>query len=281
MRILKKLNNNAILSKDSTGHEIIVTGRGIAFNKNVYDEIDESADFQVYVPKGKDQRNAFETLVQEIPFDYFIVAFRIKRAAEGLLNTALDEGFTLRLADHIHFSVQRSGAGAPTPNLMLNEIKRFYRKEYQIGLSAIDLIKADLGIQLNEDEAGFIAFHIIASEEGGSRDDLEQIMRSLKVTIGMIEDHFNIALDTTSADYDRLVTHLRFFFDRARLGNRDNESLAEDQLYIILCDRYPQIVRFLDKLALYVDDNFHYQMGDRDRMYLIIHLARTIPSEQI
>ena len=42
MTIYKILNNNLILSKDKQGHEIIVKGCGIAFQKKKGQQVDET-----------------------------------------------------------------------------------------------------------------------------------------------------------------------------------------------------------------------------------------------
>ena len=47
------------------------------------------------------------------------------------------------------------------PNVVLSETKAIYKKEYQLGLWAIKLIKEKIGIQLEEAEAGYIALHLV------------------------------------------------------------------------------------------------------------------------
>ena len=44
MTIYKILNNNLILSKDKQGHEIIVKGCGIAFQKKKGQQVDERSE---------------------------------------------------------------------------------------------------------------------------------------------------------------------------------------------------------------------------------------------
>lgn len=42
MRITKKLNNNTVVTVDDKGNEVIFTGLGIAWDRKVGDEVDES-----------------------------------------------------------------------------------------------------------------------------------------------------------------------------------------------------------------------------------------------
>lgn len=49
MVIYKILNNNLILSKDNQGHEVIIKGCGIAFQKKKGQQIDEKRIEKVFV----------------------------------------------------------------------------------------------------------------------------------------------------------------------------------------------------------------------------------------
>lgn len=49
-------------------------------------------------------------------------------------------------------------------NALLWETQRFYNHEYLIGKEALSIIKNRLIIDLPEDEAGFIALHIVNAE---------------------------------------------------------------------------------------------------------------------
>ncbi len=44
-------------------------------------------------------------------------------------------------------------------NVLLWEIKRLYPKEFELGQEARTIIAGRLGVELAEDEAGFIALH--------------------------------------------------------------------------------------------------------------------------
>ncbi len=46
-------------------------------------------------------------------------------------------------------------------NALLWEIKKFYNHEFLVGKEALSIIKNKLGVTLSEDEAGFIALHIV------------------------------------------------------------------------------------------------------------------------
>lgn len=277
MLILKILNNNAVLSRDRQNNEVIVTGKGIAFRKKVYDEIDADQVLQIYVPKNKQQKSHMEALVSEIPIDYFIAAMEIKQLAEKELNCTLDDGISLQLSDHIHYAVDKIAKNISTPNLMLNEIRQFYPKEYEIGLKASKRINQRFSTCFNEDEAGFIAFHIVSCEDKNGSVDVQTLMERLHDIIQMIETYFHLPLSDETIRNSRLITHLKYFLTKVSRPHLEKEqNLKEDNLYQMLVKKYSEINLFLDQLDQYTYKNCQYHLSDSDRMYLIIHLARII-----
>ena len=53
MKIMKILNNNLVLSKDSQGNEVIVKGKGIGFNKKRFDIIEDDIIEKIFITQNK------------------------------------------------------------------------------------------------------------------------------------------------------------------------------------------------------------------------------------
>ena len=277
MLIYKILNNNAVISRDNQNREIIVTGKGIAFKKGEYDEIDEELILQVFILENHQEKTKLEMMVSEIPYDYFVVAEKIKKMAEGMLNCELADSLVLRLSDHIHYSVMKEEKGIVTPNLMLDDLERFYSKEYEIGLLAILAINQSFDTNFDANEAGFIAFHIINCEEENNSSDMQSMIDKLQVVTSMIEEYFQIELKKNPVDYSRLVTHLKFFFTKLNRGIKEKpQTLKNDTLFEMLIEKYAEINNFLDRISAMTLLSDNYELSDSDRMYLIIHLARLL-----
>lgn len=62
--------------------------------------------------------------------------------------------------------MERKNQGIELPNALLWEIKNYYPEEYAVGIEALSIIVEKLNIVLSEDEAGFIAIHIVNAEMG-------------------------------------------------------------------------------------------------------------------
>ncbi|WP_330848088.1 PRD domain-containing protein, partial [Streptococcus suis] len=74
----------------------------------------------------------------------------------------------MALGDHLHFVFQRSREGLSIENPLAWEIRKFYPKEYRLGLEALDAIKENLGLELEKGEASSIALHLINAQKNGA-----------------------------------------------------------------------------------------------------------------
>ena len=73
---------------------------------------------------------------------------------------AFDEDFLVRLAAHVHYLNLRSQAGSFTSNPLAKRTKASYPLFYDMAVFLAGRLMAELDITLNEDEIGFLAFHI-------------------------------------------------------------------------------------------------------------------------
>ena len=106
--------------------------------------------------------------------------------------------------------------GLNRSNSFLWEIRKSYPKEYKVGLKALDLIKEETEKSLPEDEAGNIALHLINAQVNNTYkiDNINNVTKKIKDILNIIKYTYNIQLDENSINYERFVTHLKFFFER-------------------------------------------------------------------
>lgn len=95
---------------------------------------------------SEDEWRASRTAVAQLEHAYHLDAF--------------DEDFLVRLAAHVHYLNLRSRAGSFTSNPLAKRTKASYPLFYDMAAFLAGRIMAELGITLNEDEIGFLAFHI-------------------------------------------------------------------------------------------------------------------------
>ncbi|WP_291291056.1 PRD domain-containing protein [Enterococcus sp.] len=164
MHIEKILNNNVVISSNELQQEIIVLGKGIAFQKKIGDTIDWKEDTKKFVLESQDLSGKYQQIIASIPLEYLSVTDEIIMNIKLKLGKKLSESIYISLTDHIYTAIQRKKQGISLKNAMLWEIKRFYPVEFKLGKESIEIIKKLLEVKLPEDEAGFIAFHIVNAE---------------------------------------------------------------------------------------------------------------------
>lgn len=190
MKIEKVLNNNVAIIIDG-GEEKIVMGKGIAFSKHKGDEISADAINKTFVLSSPDSLNQFAQLLKDIPYEYVTLAQEIIAYAKTTLGKKLDEKINIDLTDHIYTAVKRLKDGIVIKNALLWDIQRFYQDEYTIGTYALDVIEKKFGVRLPDDEAGFIALHIVNAElSEGNLEDIYAITQIMQEIMNIIRRTF-------------------------------------------------------------------------------------------
>ncbi|MDU3348972.1 MAG: PRD domain-containing protein, partial [Clostridium sp.] len=162
MIVEKILNNNVVVSIDpKTKKEVILMGPGIAFKRKVGQEIEEDKIEKIFVVDDKRMGNKLKKLINQIPDGIFELSHEIISYADKQLNRKLDKQIYISLSDHIAFAIKRYKNKVKIKNDLLDEIRRIHKEEYKIALWAVDYINNRLKIDLPEDEAGFIALHLV------------------------------------------------------------------------------------------------------------------------
>ena len=179
MIIKRSLNNNVVITENKDGIEQVVCGRGIAFKKKPGDEIDESLINQIFVLKNEQYNHRFQEIVTSIPLEYLDLADDIISLIRSYLGKKMSDSIYITLSDHVFTAIERAKEGIHMPNTMLWEIRNYYDSEYEIALKVLDMIEEKTGVRLKDDEAGFIALHIVNAETDES--SLEKTMAQTKI----------------------------------------------------------------------------------------------------
>ena len=124
--IRRILNNNAFVSTNANGQEIVVMGKGIAFQKKAGDRVPHARAEQVF-QLSQENTSRFQELVARIPMNYAVLSEKIIQMASERLGKPLDENIYITITDHIYSAVQRYQNGLVIRNTMRWEIQRYIR----------------------------------------------------------------------------------------------------------------------------------------------------------
>lgn len=273
MKIDKILNNNVAVIIDHN-EERIVMGRGICFKKKVGDQIDRHKVDKEFFLADQEAFLRFKELIVDIPIEYLEIGEKIINEAKLTLGKGLNDNIYISMVDHIYTAVNRSKDGILVKNALLWDIKRFYKDEYQIGISALDIIEQSTGVRLPDDEAGFIALHIVNGQLDEDVYDMYEITKVMQEVSNIVKYHFKIEFNEDSVYYYRFITHLKFF--AKRLVERNDAVQEDDDLLEVVRVKYANAYSCVEKIALFIDKQYGYVLSDGEKLYLTIHIHRVV-----
>lgn len=277
MKIRRILTNNSVVILDQRGKEQIVCGKGIGFKKKAGEEIDENLIEQTFILMSDDRlRKQLEQLLADIPLEYVELAYDITKMARLTMRIKLSDSLVISLGDHLHQSVQRFRKGINISNGLRWEIRRFYEREYGIGLLALDMAEKVLSIRLPDDEAAYIAMHIVNAESDNSTmEETFRVTRLMKDITRIVRMFFGFEFDENTGYYYRFLTHLNYFARRVLKGEQYADG-TNRELAGIVFGRYKMAYECAGKIEDFVADSLNYQMSDEEKMYLTIHIQMVV-----
>ena len=276
MRSIKIFSNNAVSVVMPNGREAIVLGNGIGFHKRPGSEIDERKIQKVYYVQDEMQIK-FLNMLQDVQPEVMEAAEQIIARAEAS-GCSMSSQAIISLIDHISFAIERQQENISLPNLLLGETRLLYQKEYELGLQALRIIKAHCGVALPEDEAGYIALHLItiSADRAGTYDTLKFVKGAGEI----IKEVYGVTLDPQSLDAMRLMTHLKFLAQRIFQHTAWEDDDDMDEMYEYLLSRSPKNQIALDRLDHYIKGNFGYTLNKQEKFYLLVHLTKILTNPQ-
>lgn len=276
MIIKRILTNNAVVIDDENQQEKIVCGKGIAFKKRPGMEIDEMSINQMFILEGGGEYSRFEQLLKDVPLEYLELSSEIINMAKLEFAKKFKDNVIITLSDHLYVAIKRCREGMTISNPLLWDIKNFYEIEYDIGLRALELIKNKFHIQLPDDEAGFIALHIVNVElDEDNMDHIFQVTKVIQEIMTIVKYHFHAEFDTSNVYYYRFITHLKFFALRLLKDNQFNED-EENELLDVVKDKYCTSYECVLKIKDFLEKKYNYTLQEDEIVYLTIHVHRVV-----
>lgn len=275
MKIERILNNNVVIIKNDKGIDEVVCGKGVAFKKKIGDVVDKDLVNQTFILKDEKYNARFQEIVSNIPFECIEIADEVINLIKTDLGTKISDVIYITLSDHMYAAIERKKEGISLRNPLKLEIKRFYENEYKLGLKAIKIIKEKTGVELAEDEAAFIALHIVNSQVEYS--NLNQTMKVTKIiqeVSNIVKYFFSTEFNVDSVYYYRFITHLKYFAQRIVFKKiYDSE---DDGLLDIIKQKYDISYRCVEKIEGFVSKKYGYYISDEEKIYLTVHIERAI-----
>lgn len=278
MKIQKVINNNVVSALDKDAREVVIMGKGIGFQAKPGQKADEKKVEKIFRLEDEQTAGQFAELMKDLPMEYLKVSDEIITYAKGVVGLKLNPRVYVTLTDHIGFAVERHEKGVRFGNPLLSEIKTFYPGEYQTGKFALEVIKRELHVELDKDEAASVALHIVNAEYNTGVRDTMNITCLIRDVVDIVREYLNVGLQEESLHYARFITHLKFLgqriFTGQMLGN-DDEGFGE-----MISRMYPIEFACSEKIAHYIKVRYGQGITDEETAYLAVHIRRIRSDEK-
>ncbi|MEH3774469.1 transcriptional antiterminator BglG [Enterobacter asburiae] len=271
MKIAKILNNNVVVVQDERGREQVVMGRGLAFQKRVGEALDTALVEKVFALQSDELVRRLGELLSQIPLEVMTTCDRIIGLAAQRLGK-LQESLYITLTDHCYFAIERQKNGLAIKNVLLWDIKRLYPKEFELGQEARAIIARRLNVELEEDEAGFIALHLVTAQLNSEMPEVMHVTRVMQEILQLVKYQLQLEYDEDSLSYQRFVTHLKFFAQRML-----TRTVVEDDdvsLHAAVKDNYAKAWKCAEKIAQHLNKSYQRELTTEEIMFLAIHIER-------
>lgn len=272
MITIKKSLNNSMLLVDHDQREMILFGKGIGFGAKPGTHIDLAQVEKVFLPLSDLKSRHFLSLTDTIPAAYFDVSHEILTLARSLCGEKLNSVLLFTLAEHLHFAVERSRNGQLILNKLSWEVKRYYPQEYRVGMHARDNVNERFDVELPEEEAVNIAFHLINASSQDDNSSAHQQVELVNRIAEIVRYKLSKAIDTESVNYRRFITHLRYFAERVLSGSVV-ASETED-FYQELMRHRPDAMTVAWVIRDYVQEKYQLTLPKDELTWLSIHISR-------
>lgn len=275
-RITRVLNNNAAIST-CDGVDMLLLGPSIGFGRHVGDLIPGELVERSYILRDAAVYQKLEELFQRIPTDLIAFCMELIAYFKAAMEVPLSDNLYISLPDHIYTALEMYRQGIKLDNMMRWEIKSFFGCEFDLGMFAVEEINRRYQVEMGEDEASFIALHIINAASDTPTPIAMEITRFITYVVEGLERLLAVTLDTESLAYLRFVMHVKYLGKRIVAGEGtqrgDDDS---DELLHMVEGRYQRAHQCAERLFRDIEAAYGYHASSSERLYLTIHIHKLI-----
>ena len=185
-RISKVLNHNTVIAVSvEDNQEYLIMGKGIGFGKKVTERIEIQGAASVYSLKETTKRGNARELAASIGPEYLEIANIVLQEAEKVFET-IDRNILFPMADHIEYAVNRIRNQEAISNPLTDDIRLLFHTEYRVASCIVPILKNRMGIDMDEDEVGYVALHVhtaIVKEELSQAMQMAQAVRDIRYMV--------------------------------------------------------------------------------------------------
>ena len=148
----------------------------------------------------------------------------------------------------------------------------------EVGKYALQLIKKKYHIHLPQEEATYIALHLINAKEQMDIEKENIDEKIIQQIINIIENEYCITINKNHFNYSRFVSHMYYLLKRSK----QKHLLSSDNhiLYDKTKEEFPKTYNCTKQITQYLLNQFKIDLTDEEKLYLMLHINRLCTREE-
>lgn len=274
MKIIKIINNNNVCVIDEQGREQIVAGKGIGFSKKCGDTVSKEQIQKTYLITNTEMQKKVVSMLEEIPEEYVNFTHNIVEKIKESYPYQISDSLLVTLSDHIAFAIERKRQGMIFQNPLLLSIEQIYPQELRLGEYCIEQMKEQLDIEMDRNEASYIAMHIINARLDLKMSDVYDITKMISGCIEIAEFYYHKSFRKT-VSYERFQLHLKYLAQRLMQNTELPITLSKDSAFVnIIRKTCREDYKCAKCIEEYIVKTFQKDINEDEIITLTIHLKK-------
>lgn len=279
VKIKKVLNNNVVIAQNTNDEETILMGLGLGYGKKAGEVVEDKKIEKIFALKVTSEQQNFSELLSEIPSGIVELSILTLAKAKTKFDKTISDTVLVAFADHLNAAIIREKDNITIKNFLLWDIKRFFPEEFALCLETLQKVKEKLNISLPEDEAGFLAMHIVNGTLGSGHEYAMELTKLMEEILTTLKYTLQVNFNEQDIYFQRFITHLKFFTERILSNTKSDESTDED-LFLLIMGKYPRAYIGTKKVSEFLKQTRSYEVSQNEQIYMTVHLARILEKIQ-
>lgn len=267
--VLKILNNSAMLVSDGRS-ELVLMGRGIAFNRKNNEKIKMGLEVDKIYALEK-SANRFKTLLENNSAQVNELVINSIQILMERNNTDIRPDALVGFCDHVSIMFERVLKNESIMNPFISETKVLYPESFEKAQTISQQLSTKYNVIIPEEEVGYIALHLQNIVSPASGEQMKVMNKIATMTSDYITEELSIILDKESLIYARFMTHLKFVVMRL-LSKQCTDNIMTDIILEKLSQYRPQT----ERIVVIIEQETNHKLGLDELAYLMIHIGRIL-----
>ena len=268
-KVKKVLNHNSVIAVETDElAEYLVMGKGIGFDMKPTQALNVTDDCKVFSLSDTSERGDVKDIIKHVDPVYLDIAEAVLQHAEETFDH-VDHNIVFPMADHLEFSAKRIENNDQISNPLLNDIKILFHNEYKAAEYVRQLLKDNRGLDISDDEIGYVAMHIHSATSQDKLSQTVETANAVRKCINALEEVTGRTIPSDSFSYNRMMNHIRYMVVRIQ----QHESLKIDMNEYV-SSKFPESFKIASQICHELSKSLGSPTDDLEIGYLAMHIER-------